>query len=237
MNENTQQPRKPFIISRKKPIVTYTFIGLCLLIYVVEFLAKLYVAWRFDKNFVLIQYYGMKINELIAQGQVWRLVTAMFLHGNFSHIAFNMLALYIWGRHIETLYGRWRFAVIYMLAGIMSITASFAFTAAPSLGASGAIYGMFGALLYFRKYDKALFNKIFGVQILVYLAISLFFGFTMSYVDNVGHIGGLVGGYLAARAVGLLTQAYYEKKRNSIICYVAYAVVLAVLFIIGFLKY
>jgi rhomboid protease GluP len=121
------------------------------------------------------------------------------------------------------------------MAGIMSTTASFAFTAANSLGASGAIYGLFGALLYFRKYDKTLFNRIFGVQVLIFLAVSLFLGFAMPYIDNVGHIGGIAGGYLAARAVGLLTQAYHDKKRNSIICYAAYFAVLIGLVLTGML--
>ncbi len=233
--ENMEQPKKPFIISRKKPVVTYTFIGICVFIFISDFLLSLYFAWKYNINIELLKLYGMKNNELIAQGQIWRIVTAIFLHGNFTHIAFNMFALYVWGRHIEVLYGRWRFAAIFLLAGIMSTTASFAFTAANSLGASGAIYGIFGALLHFRQYDKTLFNKIFGVQLFIFLGISLFLGFTMPYVDNVGHIGGLVGGYLAARAVGLLSQAF-DKKRNIIICYLAYFIILIGLALIGLLK-
>ena len=231
--ENSYQ--KPFIVSRKKPIVTYVFIGICVLVFIADYLLRLYFAWRYNADIEILRIFGMKVNSLIAQGQVWRLLTAVFLHGDITHIGFNMLALFIWGRHIEVLYGRWRFVVIFLLAGIMSTTASFAFTQANSLGASGAIYGMFGALLYFRKYDKTLFNKIFGVQILLYLGVSLFLGFTMPYVDNVGHIGGLVGGYLTARAVGLLSQIY-EKKRSSIIFYAAYFVILAGLALVGMLK-
>ena len=235
MENKNQIPRKPFIISRKKTTVTYVFIGICVAVFIVDFLVKIYFAWKYNLETEYVKYYGMKINELILQGQLWRIVSAIFLHGNLTHIAFNMFALYIWGRHIETLYGRGRFVVIFMMAGIMSTTASFAFTASNSLGASGAIYGMFGALLYFKKYDKILFNKIFGVQVLIYLGISLFLGFTMVYVDNVGHIGGLVGGYLSANAVGLLSQVF-DKKRKSLIFYALYSIVLVILALIGLLK-
>lgn len=233
--ENMEQPRKPFIVSKKKPLVTYVLIGICVLIFILDFLLRLYFAWKYNADIEILKIFGMKINELIAQGQVWRIVTAIFLHGDITHIVFNMLALYIWGRHIEALYGRGRYITIFFMAGIMSTTASFAFTPANSLGASGAIYGLFGALLYFRKYDKTLFNRIFGVQVLVYLAISLFLGFTMSYVDNVGHIGGIVGGYLAARAVGLLSQVF-DKKQSSKICYIAYFAILIGLAAFGMLK-
>jgi len=235
MENASQKPQKPFIVSRKKPIATYVFIGLCVLIFILDYLLKFYFAWKYNAESEIVKAFGMKINELIAQGQVWRIITAVFLHGDITHIGFNMFALYIWGRHIETLYGRWRFVVIFLLAGIMSTTASFAFTSANSLGASGAIYGMFGALLYFRKYDKTLFNRIFGVQILFYLGISLFLGFSMPYIDNVGHIGGLIGGYLAARAVGLLSQVF-DKKQNSVICYAAYFVILIALALFGMLN-
>ena len=89
-------------------------------------------------------------------------------------------------------------------------------------------------MLYFRRYDKTLFNRIFGVQILVFLGISLFLGFIQPYVDNVGHIGGLIGGYLAARSVGLLSQIF-DEKRHVVLCYVGYGAVFAALIIIGVL--
>ena len=169
-----QPQRKPFFISRKKTYVTYILMGICILVFAVDYGLRLYLAWKYEVDISLLKELGMKSNELIIQGQWWRLFSAIFLHGDLTHLGFNMLALYIWGRHIEVLFGRWRYVVIFLLAGLLSTAASFAFTAANSLGASGAIYGLFGALLYFRKYDKLLFNKIFGVQIFIYIAVTLF---------------------------------------------------------------
>ncbi len=177
----------------------------------------------------------MKINIAIIAGQWWRLITPVFLHGDITHIGFNMLALYVWGRYVEALYGRLRFVVIYLLAGILGVAASFAITGAHSLGASGAVFGLFGALLYFRKYDKNLFNVIFGVQILVYLGISLFYGFTQSSVDNMGHIGGLVGGFLAAWFVGLLSER--NTKRNIILGAVIYGACFIGLMFLGYMHW
>lgn len=232
MEENT---RKPFIISRQKPYTTYIIIGLCILIFASDYGLRLYFAWKYNYDLSIIKAIGIKSNELIKMGQWWRIVTAIFLHGDLSHLGFNMLGLFIWGRYIETLYGKWRYIVIFLLAGLLSTTASFAFTQANSLGASGAIYGLFGALLYFRKYDKDLFNKIFGVQILIFIAISLALGFMQPYVDNIGHIGGIIGGYLAANAVGLLSQMY-NKPKNSILYYAGYALIFVILIIIGIYK-
>ncbi len=224
--ENSQQEiRKPFLINRKKTLATYILIGICVALFVLDFFIQIYDAATLDVNRSIINEYGMKINSAIKAGEFWRYITAMFLHGSILHIGFNMYALFIWGRHIEVLYGRWRFVAIYMMAGILSIAASFAFTDANSLGASGAIYGLFGALFYFRKYDKDLFTKIFGTQVFIFVGVSLFLGFTMTYVDNVAHIAGLIGGYLAAHSVGLLSQIL-DKKRSGVPYMALYAALL-----------
>ncbi len=230
-----QNQRKPFIISRKKPYLTYILIGFCVLVFAMDYILRLYFAWKYNQDLRLLVAFGVKSNALIIRGQWWRLLTAVFLHGDLSHIGFNMLGLFIWGRHLETLYGKWRYLTVFIFAGLLSTAASFAFTAANSLGASGAIYGLFGALLYFRKYDKELFNKIFGVQILIYLAISLFLGFIQPLVDNVGHVGGIVGGYITARAVGLLSQMYIKRK-DTIIYWAAYIILFIILIVIGIYK-
>ena len=65
--ENTQQPKKPFIISRKKPVVTYVLVGVCVLIFILDFLLRLYFAWRYNTDVEILKIFGMKINELIAQ--------------------------------------------------------------------------------------------------------------------------------------------------------------------------
>ena len=231
MNENWQ-PFKKFIVNPDKPKATYTLLIITGAIFVLDQVSALLLAGRLGPGYLSLL--GMKINTLIRVGQWWRLVGAVFLHADLSHIAFNMLALYIWGRYVEALYGRTRYVTLYLLAGIMGTAASFALTSARSLGASGAVFGLFGALLYFRKYDKRLFNFIFGIQVLVFLGISLFSGFAQPLVDNMGHIGGLLGGYLAARVVGLLSEKDTERKvlLNALI----YLGCLAAFMVVGYIR-
>ena len=230
-----QKQRKPLLVNRKKPYVTYTLIGICVLIFILDYGLRLYVAWKYNINFSYVKAFGIKSNEYIKMGQIWRLLTAVFLHGDITHLGFNMLALYSLGKPVETLYGRKRYIIIFILAGLMGSAASFAFTAANSLGASGAIFGLLGALIYFGTYNRELFKKIFGKQLYILLGINLVLGFVLVYVDNFGHIGGLVGGYLAAGAVGLLTQKL-QKRKNVALYNAGLIVVFAGLFLIGLLK-
>jgi membrane associated rhomboid family serine protease len=128
----------------------------------------------------------------------WRLVTAGFLHENLLHIAFNMYLLYLLGMLLEPAIGSGRFAVIYftsLLAG--SFGALFA-TAAPSLGASGAIFGLMGAAaVELRARQRSIMESGIGGLILINLVLS----FTLANVSVGAHIGGLIGGVLAAAAL------------------------------------
>ncbi len=88
---------------------------------------------------------GLKVNELIVQGQYWRLLTPMFLHGDILHLGFNMYALYIFGPSLERYFGHLRFITLFVLSGFAGNVLSFMFSAAPSLGSSTAIFGLLGA--------------------------------------------------------------------------------------------
>jgi rhomboid protease GluP len=148
-------------------------------------------------------YGGLLVPELIRSGEYWRLLTPVFLHYEFSHVAFNMVSLYIFGQMAERIYGRARFLVIYLLAGIAGSLLSFAFNDIASLGASGAVFGLFGALLAFGRLDRNAFSMTIGPTVYAIVAINLVIGFLSSQVNNWGHIGGLIGGFLIARALGL----------------------------------
>ena len=230
MNQAWQPPFKRFVVNRRKPMATYTLIAITVLVHIADTLTQYFTGYKW------LPFWGLKINIAIIAGQWWRFVTPIFLHGDITHIGFNMLALYIWGRHVEALYGRLRFVTIYFLAGILGVAASFAITSAHSLGASGAVFGLFGALLYFRKYDKNLFNLIFGVQVLAFIGISLFYGFTQGNVDNMGHLGGLIGGFLTAWFVGLLSERGLN-RRNRIIGATLYGLLLIGLILIGYMHW
>jgi rhomboid protease GluP len=137
----------------------------------------------------------------------------MFLHGSIPHLLLNCMALYIWGRYVEALYGRAKYAAILLLAGFSGCALGYAFSQSNSLGASGAIFGMFGAILAFRKYDKRLFNFIFGMQIILFIGLNLALGFMQSNIDVLGHVGGLVGGYLASRFLGMMIEKRMTPSR------------------------
>ena len=125
----------------------------------------------------------------------------MFIHIGVFHLLFNLYALYALGPLVEGYYGHVRFLAIYLIAGLFGSLASYAFSPVPSAGASGAIFGLAGAIIvYFVRY-----RENFGARgrailqnMLLIIGINLVFGFTMSGIDNWGHIGGLVGGAVVA---------------------------------------
>ncbi len=177
---------------------------------------------------------GAKENTLITCGEYWRLLTCCFLHGGFSHIVSNLLGLYVWGPHAETLLGRAKFLAVYLASGLFGSLFSYVFSDGFSVGASGALFGIFGALLYFRARHKQVFDKVFGMQVLVFIGINLFNGFLSAGIDNWGHIGGLIGGFLVSFATGL----YREKPRWFHILTAAALLLLAAgLFTLGIRNY
>ena len=194
---NAEEPlhhRVTVVAPQRTPIVTYTLIALT----VIVFLAQMITRAVFDVDIPVN--YGVKFNPLIDQGQYWRLFTAMLLHGDILHIAFNMYALYILGRGIEPFCGRFRFFLLYITSGFAGATASYLLTAAPSLGASTATFGLLAAygVLGYRN------QKVFGKQsqyivrnVVQVALINLALGLTPG-IDNWGHLGGALGGFVLA---------------------------------------
>ena len=141
-------------------------------------------------------YYGLKVNQLIANGQLWRLFTPMFLHGDIIHIGFNMYALSRIGPRLERYYGHGRYLGLYFLSGLGGNVFSMMFTDSPSLGSSTAIFGLIGAQGVFFYHNREVFgpavrqalNGIISIAI-----INLVIGLSPG-IDNWGHVGGLAGG-------------------------------------------
>lgn len=152
--------------------------------------------------------YGAKFNPLIYSGQWWRFITPVFLHIGFMHLAMNSLALYFVGVAVEQIYGNIRFAFIYLFAGVTGFIASFLFSANVSAGASGAIFGCIGALLFFGAIYPRIFFRTMGINLIVILLANLLFDFSAQGIDNAGHFGGLAGGFLAAGMV------FFPKKKK-----------------------
>lgn len=165
-------------------------------------------------DFLLI--WGAKDNAAIyAGGQYYRFLTAMFLHGGLAHLFFNSFALYSLGFETERLFGAQRFLAIYMIAGLGGGVASYALNPNPSVGASGAIFGLIGALIAFYVVARPVLGGIARQQLgsLIFITlINLALGFTTPYIDNNAHIGGLLTGallgWLLAPRFALDTQSY-----------------------------
>ena len=187
--------------------------------------------------------FGAKVNSLIAQGEYWRLLTPVFLHIGLMHLIFNSVALLSFGRLAEAIYGHTRFVAIYLVAGIAGALFSYLFTRGVSAGASGAIFGIAGALAIFFAVNR---NKgpIAGQghlgSIIALLAINAVFGVINPMIDNWGHAGGLVGGtalaaYLTPRFAPVRTpegfQAGWRLEGSSPISWAVVPAVLAILFV------
>lgn len=187
------------IFSYKKPIITYSIITLCILLF-----ALMYILGNGSKDIETLLFFGANLDDLVRNGDFYRLVTCIFLHIGFFHLLCNMYSLYIIGKEIESLYGKIKYLIIFLGSGICGSILSTAFTHnTVSAGASGAIFGLLGSLLYFGYYYRAYLGNSIKKSILPVIAINLFIGFTNSGIDNAAHIGGLVGGILISMMVGV----------------------------------
>ncbi|HEY6236339.1 MAG TPA: rhomboid family intramembrane serine protease [Candidatus Elarobacter sp.] len=136
--------------------------------------------------------------DVLQYGQWWRIFTAAFLHGSIAHIGLNMLALYWLGREVEAFYGKARFALLYVLAIVGSGLAIVYFSSytVPTLGASGAIYGLFGALvavgLRLGKRGRSMIMSMLPV-----IVLNLVFTFSVPGISVAAHVGGLITGFVA----------------------------------------
>ncbi|MBU6079655.1 rhomboid family protein [Allobacillus halotolerans] len=164
--------------------------------------------------------FGAKYNPAIVEGEWWRIFTSMFLHIGAMHLFMNMMALYFLGEAVERIFGSKRFLFIYLFAGLFGGVASFATNDAIAAGASGAIFGLFGALLFFGVHYKRLFFQTMGSSLFIVIGINLVFGFTIPQIDNGAHLGGLIGGFIASQIVHLPYKKAIVKQFAATLIYV-----------------
>ncbi|MGB4588516.1 MAG: rhomboid family intramembrane serine protease [Clostridiaceae bacterium] len=169
-----------------------------------------------DINILVLIQYGAKVNELIVYGEYWRLLTSAFLHADMLHILFNMYALYSLGKIVETELGGIRYLIIYFFSAITAGLLSFYLTPNIAVGASGAIFGLLGAILIMALFGKSKALKGMVRNILFILGLNLFIGFAgNSNIDNFGHIGGLLGGIFVASIFMLLDRQVKNRDENQ----------------------
>lgn len=190
------------IFSSKKPIITYVLMAICLIMFVVS---------DFGMDTIRLIECGANVSSLVKSGEVYRLISYMFLHAGIFHIFFNMYSLYIVGSQVENFFGKWKFLLIYMISGITGGLLSVALNGEIiSVGANGAIFGLFGALLYFGYNYRGYIGSIIKSQILPIVIYNLLLGFFISGIDMWGHVGGLIGGIITANMLGTIENKKYS---------------------------
>lgn len=194
----------------KKPIVTYILVVLNVIIFLC-----MYLFGNGSTDVLTLLNFGANYSPLVKAGEIWRLVTSMFLHIGPLHLICNMYSLYIVGPQLESFFGKTKFLFIYLIGGIIGNLFSVLLTDGLSAGASGAIFGLFGALLYFGYHYRVYLGTVIKSQVIPLIALNLFIGFMSSTVDNWAHIGGLIGGAIASIAVGVKYKSSGFEKTNG----------------------
>lgn len=206
------------IFSFKKPIVTFSLIFICILVFIL-----MYVLGNGSTDNYTLLVFGANVDTLTKNGDYYRLFTSMFLHIGILHLLCNMYSLYIIGKEVENVFGKVKYLIIYLLSGIAGSILSLAFNHNTiCAGASGAIFGLLGALLYFGYYYRTYLGVTLTRSIIPVIVLNLIIGFTSSGIDNAAHIGGLVGGILIAMAVGVPDKSNNNNKINGIVLSLIY---------------
>lgn len=186
-----------------------------------------------ENIYTLIQY-GAKVNEFIYLGEWWRLINPIFLHIGLAHFAFNSLIIYFLGAELERIIGHFRFFLLYFASGILGNLASFAMNNSVSAGASTSIFGLFASTIVLGK----LYPYHSGIQRLsrnyiTLIVLNVFFGLLSSSIDNSGHLGGLVGGYLVMYAISS-PNALNNPKKKRFFYGLLYLVIFVLLYLFGY---
>ena len=217
-NNEIRSKKAEKLFSIKSPIVTNILILLC----VVIFIAMYIFGNGSSDNYTLLRF-GANYDVLTKSGEYYRLITCMFLHIGIVHLLCNMYSLYIVGNSVENLFGKVKYLIIYFISGICGSILSLAFCHNTiSAGASGAIFGLLGALLYFGYYYRAYLGSTIKNSVIQVILINLIIGFMVPGISNAAHIGGLVGGILTAMMVGVPDKSTSRDRINGLILTVIY---------------
>lgn len=215
--EETKKAEEVF--SKKTPIMTYLFMGICFVLYVFTFFES---ANLVELNPNVLHKYGALVNfEMMDKNplELYRLITSIFLHGGLIHLLCNLYSLYVIGPQLESFFGKVKYTIIFIGSGIIGNLLSMAFLQDTyvSVGASGAIFGLLGALLYFGYHYRVYLSSVIKSQIIPLIGLNLLIGFLSTGINNLAHIGGLIGGILVSMAVGVKYKSCKSDIINGII--------------------
>ena len=215
INKKTEKDAKEAekIFGPKKPIITYTLIFINILVFM-----AMYLFGNGSEDSLTLLNFGANYRPLILEfNQYYRLITSSFLHIGILHLLFNMYALYIIGAQIENFYGKAKYLIIYLGSAIFGSLLSICFHDGISAGASGAIFGLLGAMLYFGYHYRLYLGNVLQSQIVPIIILNLFLGFITPGIDNACHVGGLISGIFLAMACGINKDRKMEKINGVIL--------------------
>ena len=210
------------IFKRKFPYVTY---GIILINFVMFLLMSLFGKGSTDGN-TLVDF-GALYKPLIFRHEYFRLITCAFLHVGVLHLLVNSYSLYVIGSQLESFLGKAKFLFVYLISAVCGSLMSVVFNSHISVGASGAIFGLLGSLLYFGYNYRVFLGNVMKSQIIPLIVLNLGLGFLSNGIDNACHIGGLLGGYIATQAVGIKHKTSTFEKVNGFIIMILYMSFLA----------
>ena len=204
------------IFGKKTPTITRVLIVVNVLIFL-----SLSLSGNDFFNRALIKF-GMYA-PYIRKGEIYRLLTCAFLHANIFHLLFNCYSLYVIGSQIEGFMGKCKYIVIYLFSALCGALMSMIFSGnSISIGASGAIFGLIGSLLYFGYHYRVYLGNVIKSQIIPLLVINLAIGFMSMGIDNFAHIGGLLAGTLITSALGVKYKSTKTQIINGIVTTLIY---------------
>ena len=203
-----------FLQKKWIPYITYCLLAVNILLFISE-----EIAGGSEDPELAIRFGALVMPYVMNFGQFYRLVTAIFLHFGIEHLASNMLSLFFLGPYVEAIFGRVYFLIFYLFSGIMGNLLTMAVELYTghytiSAGASGAIFGLLGVMLYLALQPR--FRKVFPLQrVFIGVGLSLLGGFTLENVNVYAHIGGLVAGFLLAAVITMI-QSHSRKTPPNI---------------------
>lgn len=214
----------------KKPVVTMAIIALNVLVFIL-----MYLLGNGSTDTATLLKFGANLGELVRRGQIYRLITSAFVHIGFVHLLCNCYSLYVIGPQLESFLGKWKFLLIYLLSALAGslLSISFGSSLKISAGASGAIFGLLGSLLYFGYYYRVYLGSVLRSQLIPIILLNLFIGFMTPGIDNSSHIGGLVAGVFTTMALGIHHKTTTTDRINGWIISIIF---FAFLIYLGFFK-
>jgi len=200
------------VFKKKKPIATSIIIGINIVLFLL-----MYIFGNGSEDVYTLVKFGANIRELVQNGEYLRLIISSFLHIGIIHLLCNMYCLYIVGSQIESFYGKIKYIIIYLFSALCGSLLSIIMSSSVSAGASGAIFGLFGSLLYFGYHYRVYLGSVIKSQLLPLIIFNLSLGFILPGIDNAAHIGGLIGGVLISAALGVKYKSSNFEKSNGLI--------------------